>query len=167
MKRLILFLAILLLASSADAQGVFTRQRMKADSLNYGGSLPVGALRDSIRSAKDGTISALNISTTSTTPAWITNTVKNTVRSTGAQATDTSAYSFGMTASGQPQFKITSATGVKVVQIDSLGISLFKLPLHTIALGDSVFLRFIVDAADTTLKAWNGSAWITIKDLIP
>lgn len=41
------------------------------------------------------------------------------------------------------------------------------LTLRTIAAGDSVFLKVIVDAADTTLKAWNGSAWVTIKDLIP
>jgi len=41
------------------------------------------------------------------------------------------------------------------------------LQLHTIAAGDSVFLNMIVDAADTTLKTYNGTTWITITDLAP
>jgi len=41
------------------------------------------------------------------------------------------------------------------------------LQLHTIATGDSVFLNMIVDAADTTLKTYNGTTWITIQDLAP
>lgn len=42
-----------------------------------------------------------------------------------------------------------------------------NLALRTITAGDSVFLHTIVDAADTTLKTWNGSAWVTIQDLVP
>jgi len=41
------------------------------------------------------------------------------------------------------------------------------LNLHEIATGDSVLFRIIIDAADTTMKTWNGTNWITIKDLIP
>lgn len=43
----------------------------------------------------------------------------------------------------------------------------FNLTLRTIAAGDSIFGHVILDAADTTIKAWNGSAWVTITDLIP
>ena len=42
-----------------------------------------------------------------------------------------------------------------------------KLRTHTIAAGDSTFLHSIVDAADTVLKCWNGTAWVTITDLAP
>jgi hypothetical protein len=45
--------------------------------------------------------------------------------------------------------------------------SILNLGLHTIAEGDSVFGNIINDAADSTIKCWNGSAWITIVDLIP
>ena len=64
MKRLTLILAVLLLASSADAQNVFTRKRMKADSLNYGTTLPIGAVRDSVaavRTTANATLTAFPV----------------------------------------------------------------------------------------------------------
>ena len=41
------------------------------------------------------------------------------------------------------------------------------LALHTLTAGDSVFGKTFVNAADTTLVFWNGTAWITIQDLAP
>lgn len=49
----------------------------------------------------------------------------------------------------------------------TIGAPGLTFTLRTIAAGDSVFLHTIVDAADTTLKTWNGSAWVTIQDLTP
>ena len=51
MRTLTLFLALILAASCADAQSIFYRKRVKADTLNYAGALPVGAVRDSLRLA--------------------------------------------------------------------------------------------------------------------
>jgi hypothetical protein len=39
------------------------------------------------------------------------------------------------------------------------------LPLHTIAEGDSVLGHMILDAADTTLKMYDGGTWEVIEDL--
>ncbi len=41
------------------------------------------------------------------------------------------------------------------------------LQLHAIAAGDSVFLNTIVDAADSTLKVYNGATWVAVQDLTP
>jgi len=124
-KKLIVLLIVLLFASSADAQMVFYRYRMKADTLNYAGSLPVGALRDSIRAVTSGTITKLNIATgaTATVPAWITSSALNTNRSTDAQATDTSAFKFYMTASGKPGILLIGPTSVAtpLLNVDSTG----------------------------------------------
>jgi hypothetical protein len=44
---------------------------------------------------------------------------------------------------------------------------ILNLGLHAIAEGDSVFGNIINDAADSTIKCFNGSTWIDIVDLIP
>jgi hypothetical protein len=42
-----------------------------------------------------------------------------------------------------------------------------QLSLRTKMAGDSTFLNMMVDAADTTLKVWNGTAWVVVQDLTP
>lgn len=43
----------------------------------------------------------------------------------------------------------------------------FQMALHAIAAGDSVFGHTILDAADSTIKIYNGTSWVTIQDLVP
>lgn len=72
------------------------------------------------------------------------------------------------TYNGQTVSSAASLTGtLSVSGKTTFGENGTNYTLHTIAAGDSVFLHEIVDAADTTLKVWNGSAWVTVKDLIP
>jgi len=57
---------------------------------------------------------------------------------------------------------ITGGSAKRVIMPNML-----TLQLKTIAAGDSVFLNTLVDAADTTLKVYNGTTWVAVQDLTP
>lgn len=103
----------------------------------------------------------------------------NTTHANAAGERDTSAVSIWYTGTGKPMIQVTSATGTTLLSLDSAGtITLPTLAakltlsaagtnwsLKAIAAGDSVVGHQIWDAADTTLKVWNGTAWKTVADL--
>lgn len=66
----------------------------------------------------------------------------------------------GLDSVGHDYLKINTSGDVELSRA-------LDLNLTTIAIGDSVFGRTIIDAADSTIKTWNGTNWITIKDLTP
>ena len=75
----------------------------------------------------------------------------------------------GMYSSGADSLAF-AVGGNEMLLVDAVGSKLkraFRLELHAIAAGDSLFLNCVVDAADTTLKCWNGAQWVTIIDLTP
>lgn len=77
---------------------------------------------------------------------------------TGAWAP--AADTWAVSTAGAERIRITSAG---LVYKDGATLKDFlTLPLHTIAAGDSVIGKIINDAADTTLKYWDGAAWTSL-----